>query len=100
MLSITIVEGEKKEFENKISRLEAQKSVTNRQAEELRDRVGDLETRNNSLETQLKTTNERQLDITPFREQALLASFSSLSRPTVQQQHNTNKKPKYIVPIE
>ena len=35
VLSNTIVEGENKEFENKISELEVQKAATNRQVEEL-----------------------------------------------------------------
>ena len=54
----TIIDGEKKEFENKISELEAWKSATDRQAEEIRTQVGELEAQNSSLETQLKTTNE------------------------------------------
>ena len=55
MLSNTIAEGEKKDFENKISELEAQKYATDMKSEELRVRVGELEAQKNSLESQLKT---------------------------------------------
>ena len=58
MLSDTIIDGEKKDFENKISELEARKSAADRQAEEIRTQVGELQAQNSSLETQLKTTNE------------------------------------------
>ena len=34
--------------------------------------MAELEARNNSLETQLKVANERQVDITPLWEHALL----------------------------
>ena len=51
------MEGEK-DFENKISELEAQKYAADRQEVEIRARVGELEAHNSSLETQLKTTNE------------------------------------------
>ena len=60
------MEGERKEFEEKNIGLEAQKSAADRQTEELRTRVEELEVQNRALETQLKTTNESQLDITPF----------------------------------
>ena len=72
VLSNTVAEGEKKDFENNISKLEAQKAATDRQAEELNARVVELGAWNNSLEIQLKAANEQQIDITPFREQALL----------------------------
>ena len=72
MLSNTITEGEKKDLENKISELEVQKAATNRQAEEINAQVVELEAQKNSLEIQLKAANEQQIDITPFREQALL----------------------------
>ena len=71
-VSVTIMEGEKKYFEDKILELEAQKSTTNRQPGDLRTWVKELEVQNQSLETQLKTTNERNPDITPFHDQAFL----------------------------
>ena len=72
VLSNTIIEGEKKDLENKISELEVQNPATDRQAEELNAWVVELEARNNSFKIQLKEANERQVDTTPLREQALL----------------------------
>ena len=59
------MEGEKKDFEKKISELEAQKYATNRETGELRTWVGELE-------TWIKVANERKLDITPFRNHSYL----------------------------
>ena len=72
MLSNTIAEGKNKDLENKILELEVQKDTTNRQAEEINSWVIELEAKNNSLEIQLKTANERHIDIIPFWEKALL----------------------------
>ena len=72
VLSNTIIDGEKKDLENNILELEAQKATTDKQAKELKARVAELETRNNSLEIQLKEANERQVNITPLWEHALL----------------------------
>ena len=72
-VSVTIMEGEKKDFEDKILELEAQKSAVNRQAGELRTRVDqELEAQNRELEIQLKIANERHLDITSFCDQACM----------------------------
>ena len=43
VLSNTITEGEKKDLENKISELDAQKVATDRQAEEINARVVEME---------------------------------------------------------
>ena len=59
VLSNTINDGEKKDLENKISELEAQKAATSKQGEELNAWVVELEAQNNSLEIQLKEVNER-----------------------------------------
>ena len=58
-LSVTIMEGEKKYLEDKILELEAQKYAPYRKMGELITQVEELEVQNISLETQLKTTNER-----------------------------------------
>ena len=71
-LSTTIMEGEKRDFEGKISELEAQKSAACKQTWELRTRVEELEEQNRILENQLKAASERQCDITPFRNHAFL----------------------------
>ena len=49
-----------------------QKVAIDRQAEELNVQLAELEAWNSSLEIQLKTTIERQVDITLLWEQALL----------------------------
>ena len=72
VLSNTIISGEKKDLEGNISGLETQKATTDTQEEELRARVAELEAQNNSLEVQLKATNERKIDISPLREHAIL----------------------------
>ena len=66
MFSSTIVEGEKKDLESKISKLEVQKDANDKQAEKLKAQVVELEAYKNLLETQLKEANERQQDITLF----------------------------------
>ena len=65
-----IMDGEKKDLEEKVLELEIQKFAVNKQAEELRTWAKELEAQNKSLETQLKTTTERQPDIIPFCDQA------------------------------
>ena len=70
LLSSTIIDGEKKDLEDKISYLEAKKGVDDKKAKELKAQVEELEAQNNSLETWLKEENERQVDITPLREHA------------------------------
>ena len=50
VLSNTIIDGEKKDLENKISELEVQKVATNKQAKELKAQVAELEVWNISLE--------------------------------------------------
>ena len=72
MLSVTITEGEKKDLESKILELEAQRSAVNKQTKELKNQAEELEVHNQSLQTQLKTSSERKLDITPFRDHAYL----------------------------
>ena len=71
-LSNTIISGENKDLEGKISELEAQKVTTDTQAGELRARVIELGAQNSSLETLLKATNERKMNITPLHEHTLL----------------------------
>ena len=65
-----IMEGEKKDFEAKISVLGSRESASCQKMGELRTQVEELVTQKGSLETQLKVENERQLDITPFCAQA------------------------------
>ena len=72
VLSVTISEGEKKDFERKISELEARKYAATRQMGEIRIRVEVMEEQNKMLEDQLQTDNESQLGITPFCDQAFL----------------------------
>ena len=66
------MEGEKKDLEDKILKLEAHKYEANRQMGELRTHVEEMEVHNRSLETQLKTTNKRHPNITHFCDQAFL----------------------------
>ena len=72
MLSNAISEAEKKDLENKIWEVEAQKAGTDKQAEELKARVAELEAQNSSLEIYLKVSNEQQVNITPLQQHALL----------------------------
>ena len=67
-----IIEGEKKDFEDKIAELELQKSAAIRQLGELGAKVEELVTQRESFEAQLKIENERQLDITHFCNQAYI----------------------------
>ena len=71
-LSTTIMEGEKKDFEDKISELEAHKSAASRQTGEIKTREEELEEQNIILDNQLKKANERQPDMTPFHVQSCL----------------------------
>ena len=70
------MEGEKRDLEDKISELEAHNSAASRQMRELRTRVEEMEEQNRTLETQLKTANERQPDIIPFCDQACLIRWN------------------------
>ena len=72
VLSNNIIDGENKDLERKILGLGSQRAATNKQPEELKAWVTELEAQNSSLEIQLKTTNERKIDVTPLREHALL----------------------------
>ena len=71
-LSTTTIEGEKRDFEDKILELEAHNSVASRQTGELRTRVEEMEEQNITLETEIKIAIERQHDIIPFYDQACL----------------------------
>ena len=53
-LSNTIMDGEKNDLESKIAELEVQRSIANKQTEELKVRVAKIEAHNNSLEVLLK----------------------------------------------
>ena len=64
--------GRKWILEDKILELEAQNCATNRQEGDPRTLVEELEAQNRSLETQLKTANERHPEITPFHDQACI----------------------------
>ena len=66
VLSNTIINGEKKDLEGKISGLETRRATTDTQAEELRARVAELEAKINSLEVHLKAANEQKFDIFPL----------------------------------
>ena len=48
------MDEEKNDLEGKIAELEAQRSITNKQAKELKVRVAKMEAHNNSLEVLLK----------------------------------------------
>ena len=56
---MTIMEGEKKDFEDKIAGLESQKSTAIRQVEELRAQVEKLVMQRGYFEAQLKILNDR-----------------------------------------
>ena len=72
VLSNTIINGEKKDLEGKMSKMETKRATTDTQAEELRARVAELEAQNSSLETLFKAANEQKMDIMSLREHALL----------------------------
>ena len=71
-VQVTIMEGEKRDFEDKIATLELQKSTAIRQVEELRAQVEELVAQRGSFEAQLKIKNERKPDITPFHDQSCI----------------------------
>ena len=54
-----------------MAEMEAQKSIANQQTEQYKVWIAELESQNSSLEV-LKVANERKMDITPQRENALL----------------------------
>ena len=72
VLSNTIISGEKKDLEGKISELETKRATADTEVEDLRARVAKLEAQNSSLETLYKEANEQKMDITPLREHAFL----------------------------
>ena len=59
MVQVTIMEGEKKDFEDKIVELELYKYATIHQVGEIRAQVEELVARRGSCESQLKIANER-----------------------------------------
>ena len=65
VLSANITEAEKKDLERKVLELEKQRATTDKRVEE-------LEIQNSLLDKQLKVANKKQLDITPFHNQASL----------------------------
>ena len=71
-VQVTIMEGEKKYFQDKILELESNKSMASKQARELRTRVKELEAQNREMEIQLKIANERNPDITSFCDQSFM----------------------------
>ena len=64
-LSVAINEGEKRDLEIKVLELEKKKATTDKRVEE-------LETQNILLKEQLRVENEKNLDVTPFYNQACL----------------------------
>ena len=72
VVQMTIMEGEKKDFEEKIAELEWHKSAAIRQVGELRTQVEELVAQRGYFEAQLSIENDRQLDITPFHDQAYI----------------------------
>ena len=60
VLSATITQRQKKDLENKVPDLENQRATTNKRVEE-------LEMQNSLVDKKLKVENEKQLDISPFR---------------------------------
>ena len=71
-LSNMTLDREKQELERKMAEMEAQKSMVDQQAEQYKVRITELEAQNSSLEALLKASNERKIDITPLRDNALL----------------------------
>ena len=69
-VQVIIMEGEKKDFEARISELESRESAANQQVGELKTQVEELVVQKGSLENQLKIANEKKQDITHFRDQA------------------------------
>ena len=65
-----IMEGEKRDFEAKISELESRESATSQQVGELKTQVEELVVHKGSLESKLNIANEIKQDITPFCYQA------------------------------
>ena len=65
VLSATITEREKKDLEQKVSELENQRATADKRVEE-------IEMQNSLLDKQCKVANKKQLDISPFRNQASL----------------------------
>ena len=72
VLSNTMIDGEKKDLEGKISGLETQRAAADKQVEELKARVAEPEAQNSSLEVLFKEENEQKMDITPLREHTLM----------------------------
>ena len=63
VLSINIIELEKKDLEKQVAEIEEKGDAVNKMVEE-------LESQNNFLKEKLQATKEKQIDITPFRNQA------------------------------
>ena len=64
------MEAQNNEFEPRISQLESREIVVNQQIEELKNRVGELVERKESLMKQLELANKKNKDITPLCDQA------------------------------
>ena len=60
------MEGERNEFEARISQLESREIAANQQIEELKTRVGELVERKESLMKQLELADKKRKDITPL----------------------------------
>ena len=63
VLSVNIVEGEKRDLEKSIAEVEKKENAADK-------RVKELEVQNNLLNEQLHAAKEKRLDIAPFRNQA------------------------------
>ena len=63
VLSVNIIEGEKRDLEKRAAEVEQKENAANK-------RVKELKVQNNLLNEQLQAAKEKQLDIAPFRNQA------------------------------
>ena len=69
---VIIMEGERKDFEARISKLELREPTMSQQVGELKNQVEELVAPKGFIENKIKISNERQHDITPFHDQAYI----------------------------
>ena len=69
-VQLVIMEGERNDFEARISQLEPRESVKSQQVEELKTQVEELVKQKESPENKLKIANKKKQDITLFCDQA------------------------------
>ena len=70
-LSNANLSKEKRELENKIAEMQAQRSIVDQQTEQYEAQVDGLEVQKSSLEVLLKVANEQRTDIAPLTKHAL-----------------------------